>query len=64
MSKIGEAIRAERKRRRMTIEELAETLEVSVNSLSNWERGVRKPDEVNRWVIQNKLGIVLPEVEA
>lgn len=52
-------LRQERKRRGMTIEDMAEVLGVSTITLSCWERGKSKPKEENRDIIRQKLGIVL-----
>ena len=46
-----------------TKEIMSEVLGVSPNTLSYWERGKKKPDEVSRYIIQEKLGITV-EVDA
>lgn len=55
----GLAIRQERKRRHMSIEEMAEFLEVSTISLGAWERGKVVPKESTKKLIREKLGITL-----
>lgn len=59
----GAAIRQERKRRHMSIEEMAEFLEVSTISLGAWERGKVVPKESTKKLIREKLGIMLEVTE-
>ena len=56
-------LRQERKKRGMTIEDMAEALGVSTITISSWERGKSRPKEESRNIIMEKLGIVL-EVDA
>ena len=46
--KIGGFIAARRKEKQMTQTQLAETLHVSVNAVSKWERGLNLPDYSKR----------------
>ena len=48
----------------LTIEEMAEVLDVSVTSVSCWERGKASPDNERRAIIRDKLGIEFPERSA
>jgi transcriptional regulator with XRE-family HTH domain len=59
----GAAIRKERKRRNMSIEEMAEYLDVSTISLGAWERGKVVPKESTKTLIREKLGITLEVTE-
>ena len=45
----------------LTIEEMAELLDVSVTTLGMWERGKSYPDSSHRRVIGAVLGLTIPE---
>lgn len=57
----GNLLRQTRKSMGLTIEEMSERLDVSVNSLSLWEREKAYPDAIHRMVIKSVLGIDIPE---
>lgn len=61
MTEYGAALRQERKRRGMTLEDMAEYLGISSITIGLWERGKVRPNEDNQRLIREKLGIV-PEV--
>jgi len=54
-------LRAKRKSMGLTIEKMAEKLDVSVNSLAMWELGKIYPDAKRRRIIRDVLGINIPE---
>lgn len=54
--KIGDRLRDERKRRKLTQDEAAEQLRVAPNTVARWERGEMEPtglylDVVLRWLV-------------
>lgn len=55
MNKIGEKILNARKEKGLTQKELANLLNVNTKDISNWERGLEKPDEK----VFSKLAAVL-----
>lgn len=59
--KIGQFISECRREKRITQEELAEKLNVSVNAVSKWERGLNLPDYSNLRTLCNILEISLNE---
>lgn len=59
--KIGTFITLCRKDKKMTQEQLAEKLNVSVNAVSKWERGLNLPDYSNMQILCNTLGISINE---
>lgn len=59
--KIGQFISECRREKRITQEELAEKLNVSVNAVSKWERGLNLPDYSNLQTLCNILEISLNE---
>lgn len=61
MSEYSEILRAERKKRKMTLEDMAEYLGISSITVGLWERGKVHPNEDNQRLIREKLGIT-PEV--
>ena len=60
----GEILRNVRKFMGMTIEEMAERLDVSANTVGSWERGKVYPDEKHRGIIRSVLGVDIPERSA
>ena len=60
-AKWGEAMRKARKERGLSIEAVAEMMDVSTNSVGRWERGKQYPDPIMRAVIKDVLGLDLPE---
>lgn len=60
----GSLLREKRKSMGLTIEEMAERLDISVNTLGNWERGKTYPDSVYRALIFSVIGLKLPERSA
>lgn len=60
---IGDAIRAARKQNALTQKELADKLEVTQATISNWEAGKVQPDETSKEKLRSILGVdILPEV--
>lgn len=59
--KIGTFITLCRKDNGMTQEQLAEKLNVSVNAVSKWERGLNLPDYSNMQILCDILGISINE---
>lgn len=59
--KIGQFISECRREKKITQEELAEKLNVSVNAVSKWERGLNLPDYSNLQTLCNILEISLNE---
>ncbi|MBR3688919.1 MAG: helix-turn-helix transcriptional regulator [Lentisphaeria bacterium] len=57
-------IRKARKDMGITVEKMAEFLDVSYTSVIQWENGKVYPDAVRRAMIKDKLGIDLPERSA
>lgn len=57
----SQILKSERKKRRLTVEKMAELLDVSYTSIITWENGKHYPDAVRRKVIKDTLGIDLPE---
>ena len=60
--KIGGFITNCRKDKKLTQEELAEKMNVSVNAVSKWERGLNLPDTSNIPELCNILGITINEL--
>lgn len=60
--KIGGFITNCRKDKKLTQEELAEKMSVSVNAVSKWERGLNLPDTSNIPELCNILGITINEL--
>ena len=60
----GSLLRVKRKSMGLTIEEMAERLDISVNTLGNWERGKTCPDSAYRALIFSVIGLKLPERSA
>lgn len=60
--KIGGFITNCRKVKKLTQEELAEKMNVSVNAVSKWERGLNLPDTSNIPELCNILGITINEL--
>ena len=60
----SEILKTARKRMGLSQEKMAELLGVSDTSLKHWERGKLYPGETARWIIEQKLGIVLPGRDA
>ncbi len=56
-SVVGKAIRRARLEKGMTQTQLSEMLHVTPQAISNWEKGVNRPDEDIRKDIENILGI-------
>ena len=59
--KIGNFIAKCRKDKKLTQEQLAEKLHISVNAVSKWERGLNLPDYSNMQPLCDILGISLNE---
>lgn len=59
--KIGNFIIACRKEKELTQEQIAEKLNVSVNAVSKWERGLNLPDYANMQNLCDILGISVNE---
>lgn len=59
--KIGNFITMCRKDKKLTQEQLAEKLNVSVNAVSKWERGLNLPDYSNMQILCDTLGISINE---
>ena len=59
--KIGHFITACRKEKELTQEQIAEKLNVSVNAVSKWERGLNLPDYANMQNLCDILGISVNE---
>ena len=60
-TKIGAFITLCRKDKKMTQEQLAEKLNVSVNAVSKWERGLNLPDYSNMQILCDTLDISINE---
>ncbi len=60
--KIGKFIASLRKNKKMTQEELAEKMNVSINAVSKWERGLSLPDVSLFKKLCNELGISIEEL--
>ena len=60
--KIGNFITDCRKENKLTQEQLAEKMNVSVNAVSKWERGLNLPDTSNIPELCNILGITINEL--
>lgn len=60
-TKIGNFITLCRKDKKLTQEQLAEKLNVSVNAVSKWERGLNLPDYSNMQILCDTLGISINE---
>lgn len=60
--KIGEFITKCRKDKKLTQEQLAEKINVSINAVSKWERGLNLPDISNMQDLCNILGITINEL--
>lgn len=60
--KIGGFITNCRKVKKLTQEEIAEKMNVSVNAVSKWERGLNLPDTSNIPELCNILGITINEL--
>lgn len=60
-TKIGNFIILCRKDKKLTQEQLAEKLNVSVNAVSKWERGLNLPDYSNMQILCDTLGISINE---
>ena len=60
----GNLLRKTRKSMGLTIEEMAEHLDVSPTTLSLWERGKSYPDANHRATINSIIGISIPERSA
>ena len=59
--KIGHFITACRKEKELTQEQIVEKLNVSVNAVSKWERGLNLPDYANMQNLCDILGISVNE---
>ena len=59
--KIGHFITACRKEKELTQEQIAEKLNVSVNAVSKWERGLNLPDYANMQNLCDILGVSVNE---
>ncbi len=62
--KIGKFISSCRKDKNLTQGELAEKLNLSINAISKWERGISLPDYSNIQILCDILGITLNELFA
>lgn len=60
-TEIGKFISSCRKNKQLTQEQLAEKLNVSVNAVSKWERGLNLPDYSNMQMLCDILGISINE---
>lgn len=60
-TKIGAFITLCRKDKKLTQEQLAEKLNVSVNAVSKWERGLNLPDYSNMQILCDTLDITINE---
>lgn len=62
--KIGKFISLCRKNKKLTQEQMAEKLNISVNAVSKWERGINLPDYSNMQILCDILEISLNELFA
>lgn len=60
--KIGEFIIKCRKDKKLTQEQLAEKMDISINAVSKWERGLNLPDTSNMKKLCSVLGITINEL--
>lgn len=60
--KIGEFIIKCRKDKKLTQEQLAEKMDISINAVSKWERGLNLPDTSNMRKLCSILGITINEL--
>jgi transcriptional regulator with XRE-family HTH domain len=62
LSELGKRIKTARKARKKTQDEVAQTIGVSKNIISEWERGTKQPGILNILNYCNFLGITLDDL--